>query len=63
MKTSEKIEHAQKRIKELQTLINAWTPKKEEEPQTLQGLRLTKDDLAKLKEVTAMELEEYYSRS
>ena len=54
---------AKARIKELELLINAWTPKapEPEEPQTMQGLKITEEDLRKIREVTARELEEYFS--
>ena len=63
MDRESRIAMAKARIKELELLINAWTPKapEPEEPQTMQGLKITEEDLRKIREVTARELEEYFS--
>ena len=63
MDRESRIAMAKARIKELKLLIDAWTPKppEPEKPQTMQGLRITPEDLEKMKAVTARELEEYFS--
>ena len=59
MKTSEKIEHAKKRIEELTLLISYW--EKEKNAKSLKGLKLTEKDYQLLKETTKEELELYFS--
>ena len=59
MKTSEKIEHAKKRIEELTLLISYW--EKEENAKSLKDLKLTEKDYQLLKETTKEELELYFN--
>ena len=59
MKTSEKIEYANKRIEELKLLIFYW--EKEENAKSLKGLKLTEKDYQLLKETTKEELELYFN--
>lgn len=63
MDRESRIAAAKTRIKELELLVDAWAPKKPEpeEPQTMQGLKINEETLKKMREVTARELEEYFS--
>tara|TARA_R100001082_G_scaffold111270_1_gene94609 strand:+ start:2189 stop:2404 length:216 start_codon:yes stop_codon:yes gene_type:complete len=58
-----RIAAAKARIKELELLIDAWTPKapEPEEPQTMQGLKISKEDLDALHKITDAELELFYN--
>ena len=58
-----RIAAAKTRIKELELLIDAWTPKPPEpkDPQTMQGLKLTSAKLKELQKITEAELELYFS--
>ena len=63
MDRESRIKAAKTRIKELELLINAWTPKapEPEEPQTMQGLKISKEDLDALRKITDSELELFYN--
>ena len=63
MDRESRIAAAKTRIKELELLVNASTPKTPEpkEPQTMQGLKLTSVKLKELQKITEAELELYFS--
>lgn len=59
MDINQKIEYAEKRIKELEVLISYW--EKEKQDKSLKDLKLTPEDYQSLKETTLEEYSYYYN--